>query len=139
MLPLTLEAHLQVDAPSDWICNKPLESQAACFCKLIGKGMSTKTALIVIGRYKDEWNKLNPTQQADFVERVGRTAAAIGLTPITGYRLTATPGAFIEIWEANSIDSIDRVVKNFEAIGYTRYVDARWMLGEREQLEPVTK
>ena len=100
--------------------------------------MSTKTALIVIGRYKDEWNRLSPTQQADFVERVGRTAITLGLTPITGYRLTATPGAFIEIWEGDGIDSIDRVVKNFQAMGYARYVDARWMLGER-QAEPVAK
>ncbi len=100
--------------------------------------MSTKTALIVIGRYKDEWNKLSATQQTDFVERVGRTAITLGLTPITGYRLTATPGAFIEIWESDGINSIDLVVKNFETIGYARYVDARWMPGER-QVEPVTK
>ncbi|MBI5034561.1 MAG: hypothetical protein HZB51_28900 [Chloroflexi bacterium] len=101
--------------------------------------MSTKTALIVIGRYKDEWNKLSQTQQADFVERVGRTAITLGLTPITGYRLTATPGAFIEIWEGTGIDSIDLVVKNFEALGYARYVDARWMVGKREHVDVAAK
>ncbi len=101
--------------------------------------MGTKTALIVIGRYKDEWNQLTPTQQSDFVQRVGRTASSIGLTPITGYRLSATPGAFIEIWEGNGIDSIDLVVKNFQAIGYAQYVDARWMLGEREETDAVSK
>ena len=101
--------------------------------------MSTKTALIVIGRYKTEWNMLSQQQQADFIERVARTAITLGLSPITGYRLTATPGAFIEIWEADNIDSIDRVVKNFQAIGYAHYVDARWMLGERDQVNAVTQ
>ncbi len=94
--------------------------------------MSTKTALIVIGRYKEEWNQLTPTQQADFVARVGKTANTLGLVPITGYRLKATPGAFIEIWETASANSIENAVKNFEAMGYTHYVDARWMIGERE-------
>lgn len=101
--------------------------------------MKTKTALIVIGRYKDEWNHLTPSQQADFVERVGRTASTIGLVPITGYRLTATPGAFIEIWESANADSIKQAITSFEAMGYTRYVDARWMLGEREQLDAVSE
>jgi hypothetical protein len=93
--------------------------------------MSVTTALIVIGRYREDWNQLPPTQQSDFVARFGKTANAIGLTPVTGYRLTATPGAFIEIWESVDADSITNAVKNFEAMGYTRYVDARWMVGER--------
>lgn len=94
--------------------------------------MSTKTALIVIGRFKDEWNTLSPTQQRDFVSRVGTTAATIGLEPITGYRLISTPGAFMQVWEAASREAIDRAVKKLEAIGYSRYIDARWMIGERE-------
>lgn len=94
--------------------------------------MSTRTALIVIGRYKEEWTSLTATQQKDFIERVGKTAAAAGLEPVTGYRLTATPGTFIEVWESSSQASIDGAVKNLTAMGYPRYVDARWMIGERE-------
>jgi len=96
--------------------------------------MSTRIALIVIGRFKDEWNTLAPTQQRDFITRIGKTATAAGLDTIVGYRLTSTPGAFIEVWEAADRVSVDGAVKNLEAIGYTRYIDARWMIGEREEL-----
>lgn len=95
--------------------------------------MNTRIALIVIGRYKEEWSTLAPTQQHAFIARVGATVSALGLTPVTGYRLTATPGAFIEVWEATSKAAVERAIKNLEAIGYTRYVDARWMIGEREE------
>ena len=74
--------------------------------------MSKRTALVVIGRYKDEWHTLSPTQQRDFIARVGRTASALALTPVTGYRLTSAPGAFMEIWEADSPAAIERAVKN---------------------------
>lgn len=108
--------------------------------------MSTQTALIVIGRYKEEWNQLSPTQQTDFVERVGRTASTLGLGPVTGYRLTATPGAFIEIWESADAHSIENAIKNFKAIDYTQYVDVTrrvaarvadfdWIVGERAEAE----
>ncbi len=97
--------------------------------------MSSKTALIVIGRYKEEWNRLSPSQQSDFVERVGKIASTLGLAPITGYRLSATPGAFIEIWESENADSVQTAIKNFQAMGYTQYVDARWMVGERQDVE----
>jgi hypothetical protein len=93
--------------------------------------MSKRTALVVIGRYKDEWHTLSPTQQRDFIARVGRTASALALTPVTGYRLTSAPGAFMEIWEADAPAAIERAVKNLQAIGYTRYVEARWLIGER--------
>ena len=93
--------------------------------------MSTRTALIVIGRYKEEWTSLTATQQKNFIERVGKTAAASGLEPVTGYRLTATPGTFIEVWESSSQVSVERAVKDLTAMGYTRLVDARWMIGER--------
>ena len=93
--------------------------------------MTKRTALVVIGRYKDEWHTLSPTQQRDFIARVGRTASALALTPVTGYRLTSAPGAFMEIWEANDPAAIARAVKNLQAIGYTRYVDTRWLIGER--------
>lgn len=94
--------------------------------------MSTRTALIVIGRYKEEWKSLSATQQINFIERVGKTAVASGLEPVMGYRLTATPGTFIEVWESSSQESVGRAVKDLTAMGYTRFVDARWMIGERE-------
>ncbi len=94
--------------------------------------MRRKIALIVIGRFKEEWNILSPTQQNDFVERVGRTANALALEPIAGYRLSSTPGAFMQVWEANTREAIDHAVKNLEALGYTRYIDARWLIGERD-------
>ena len=93
--------------------------------------MNNRTALIIIGRYTEEWRTLSPTQQHDFIARVGRTASALDLSPVTGYRLAATPGAFMEIWEAQSPTAIERAIKNLQAIGYARYVDARWLIGER--------
>ena len=97
--------------------------------------MSTQSALIVIGRYKAEWNQLTLAQQSDFIARVGETASATGLTPVTGYHLRATPGAFIEIWESADAYSIETAIKNLNAIGYAQYVDARWMVGERTEGE----
>ncbi len=94
--------------------------------------MNTKIALIVIGRYKEEWNTLSSAQQRDFIARVGRAASTLGLEPVTGYRLTSAPGTFMEVWEASSKESVERAVKNLEAIGYAKYVDARWLIGERE-------
>jgi hypothetical protein len=93
--------------------------------------MSKRIALIVIGRYKEEWKTLSPDQQYDFVARVGKTISTFGLIPVTGYRLTSTPGTFMEIWEADTPAKIEGAVKNLEAFGYTRYVDARWLVGER--------
>ena len=93
--------------------------------------MSKRTALIVIGRYKNEWNTLTPTQQQDFIARVGKTISTFGLIPVTGYRLASAPGSFMEIWEADSPAGIEGAVKNLEGFGYTRYVDARWLIGER--------
>jgi len=93
--------------------------------------MNKRTALIIIGRHTEEWHTLSPTQQHDFIARVGRTASALDLSPVTGYRLAATPGAFVEIWEAQSPTAIERAIKNLQAIGYARYVDARWLIGER--------
>jgi hypothetical protein len=93
--------------------------------------MRTRTALIIIGRYKEEWQTLSSEQKSSFIERVGRTLSTLELTPIIGYRLTATPGAFIEVWEAEDACAIDRAIKNLQAWGYSHYVDARWMMGER--------
>lgn len=93
--------------------------------------MQTRTALIIIGRYTDAWQELTAEQRHSFIERVGRTLSAFNLIPILGYRLTATPGAFLEVWEAADARAIERAVQNLQAWGYARYVDARWMMGER--------
>jgi hypothetical protein len=101
--------------------------------------MTTRTALIVIGTFKQEWFGLAPVAQADFVARVGSIANAAGLEPQTGYRLPATPGAFLEVWEGPDRTAVDQAVRELQAMGYTRYVDARWLIGEREIAQPAVK
>ncbi len=91
--------------------------------------------MIVIGRYKEEWNTLSPSQQRDLISRVGRTASAVGLEPVVGYRLISAPGTFLEVWETDDARAVERAVKNLQAMGFTRYVDARWLTGEREAQE----
>ncbi len=94
--------------------------------------MTTRTALIIFGTFKEGWWGLSPVAQSDFVSRVGAIAEAAGLEPVTGYRLTATPGAFLEVWEGENRPAVDRAVKELEVMGYTQYIDARWLIGERE-------
>ncbi len=94
--------------------------------------MSKRTALIVIGTYKQDWFGLAPVAQAQFIERVGKIAEKAGVKPLTGYRLLSTQGAFLEVWEAEEPAAIEQMVKELQAMGYTRYVEARWLVGERE-------
>ncbi|MCL4490181.1 MAG: hypothetical protein M1132_10270 [Chloroflexi bacterium] len=94
--------------------------------------MVRRTALIVIGTYKEAWWGLSPVAQSDFIARVGVIAKEAGLTPEMGYRLPATPGAFLEVWEGADRAAVDRAVQELQAMGYSRYVDARWLIGERE-------
>lgn len=94
--------------------------------------MSKHTALIVIGTYKKEWFGLAPVAQAKFIERVGKIAEEAGVKPVLGYRLPATPGAFLEVWEGTEPTAIGDMIKELQAMGYTRYVEARWLVGERE-------
>ena len=94
--------------------------------------MATRYALIVIGTYKDSWAKLSRSKQSEFVAHVEEVTHAAGIAPVNGYRLSATPGAFIEIWEGASRAAIDRAVKGFQEMDYPRYVDARFMIGEHE-------
>ncbi len=94
--------------------------------------MSLRTALIIIGTFRDEWWGLAPVAQASFVEQVGKITNAAGLSPLTGYRLTATPGAFLEVWEGADEAAVQRAVDNLKAMGYTHYIDARWLIGERQ-------
>jgi hypothetical protein len=101
--------------------------------------MSSRVALIIIGTFKEEWWGLAPVAQADFVSRVGSISQAAGLEPQTGYRLTATPGAFLEVWEGPDRTSVEQAVRELQAMGYTRYIDARWLIGEREVKEPAVQ
>lgn len=98
--------------------------------------MSTRTALIVIGTFKQEWFGLAPVAQAEFVSRVGSIANAAGLEPQIGYRLTETPGAFVEVWEGPDHASVDQAKRELIAMGYTTYVKVAWMIGEREVAAP---
>ena len=99
--------------------------------------MSTRTALIIIGTFKQEWWGLAPVAQSDFVEHVGKIAQNVGLGPQLGYRLSSTPGAFMEVWEGADREVVDRMVKELHDMGYTRYVDARWIIGERQVGAPA--
>ncbi len=99
---------------------------------------NSRVALIIIGTYKDAWWKLSAAQQKDFIARVGMTVGAAGIAPITGYRLISTPGAFIEVWEGADRAAVDRAIKDLQAMDYARYVDARWLIGEREPVEVVS-
>jgi hypothetical protein len=100
--------------------------------------MSTRVALIVIGTFKENWWGLTPIARADFVDRVAQTATAAGIKPVVGYRLTSTPGAFLEVWEGEDRPTVDQAVKELLAMGYALYVEARWLIGERELLETKT-
>jgi hypothetical protein len=101
--------------------------------------MSTRVALIVIGTFKENWWSLSPIARADFVDHVAKTARAAGIEPISGYRLTSTPGAFLEVWEGADRATVDRAVKDLLAMGYPQYVEARWLIGEREVEELTAK
>ena len=103
--------------------------------------VSTRVGLVVIGTFKEGWWGLTPIARADFVDLVAKTAAAAGIAPVAGYRLTSTPGAFLEVWEGADRATIDRAVKDLLAMGYAQYVEARWLIGEREveDVEPRRK
>jgi len=94
--------------------------------------VSTRVGLIVIGTFKPSWWDLSPIARAEFVDQVAKTAHTAGIEPISGYRLTSTPGAFLQVWEGADRAAVDRAVKAMLAMGYTQYVEARWLIGERE-------
>ena len=100
--------------------------------------MATRYSLIVIGTYKDSWGKLSRSKQSEFVSLVAQSAQEANVVPVNGYALTSTPGAFIEIWEGTSRAATERMKKNLEEMGYARYVDARFLSGERvaEEVAP---
>ncbi len=96
---------------------------------------STRFALIVIGTYKEDWWKLSRSKQTEFIARVEEVTREAGIAPVNGYRLASTPGAFIEVWEGSERAAVDRAVTGLKEIGYTHYVDARWLFGERDTIE----
>lgn len=85
---------------------------------------TTRFALIVVGTRNDAWGKLSRSKQSEFIAHVEQATRSAGVVPVNGYRLSATPGAFIEIWEGVSRAGIDRAIKGLQAMGYTRYVAA---------------
>lgn len=98
---------------------------------------TTRFALIVVGTRNDAWGKLSRSKQSEFIAHVEQATRSAGVVPVNGYRLSATPGAFIEIWEGVSRAGIDRAIKGLQAMGYTRYVDARFLIGERAVLPEI--
>ncbi len=101
--------------------------------------VSTRVAMIIIGTFKENWWQLSPIARADFVDQVAKTATAAGVEPKAGYRLTSTPGAFLEVWEGADNATIERAIKSLQAMGYTQYVEARWLIGEREIVQVTAK
>lgn len=97
--------------------------------------MSTRVAVIVIGTFKENWWQLTPIARADFVDQVAKTATAAGIELVAGYRLTSTPGAFLEVWESADHATLERAIKSLQTMGYSQYVEARWLIGEREIAE----
>lgn len=97
--------------------------------------MATRFALIVIGTYKDSWGKLSRSKQSEFIANVAEVTREAGIAPVNGYALSSTPGAFIEIWEGASRAAIDRAKNGLVQMGYTRYVEARFMIGQHEAEE----
>lgn len=101
--------------------------------------MSTRAAVIIIGTFKENWWQLSPIARADFVDQVAKTAKVAGIELVAGYRLTSTPGAFLEVWEGADHATIERAIKDLQAMGYAQYVEARWLIGEREIAQVASK
>jgi hypothetical protein len=93
--------------------------------------MAKRTALILIGHLRPEWAQLSEEEQAGFAARVRRAADQTGATAVVGYKLT-TPGAFLEIWEADNKETLEAFKQKLDALGYKKYYDEVLMLGERD-------
>ena len=101
--------------------------------------VGTRVAVIVIGTFKENWWQLTPIARADFVDQVAKTASAAGIELVAGYRLISTPGAFLEVWEGADHETVERAIRNLQAMGYSQYVEARWLIGEREIAQVAAK
>jgi hypothetical protein len=93
--------------------------------------MSKRIALIIIGHFKPEWNRLSEEEQAAFAARVGRTARKAGVTPVVGYKLT-TRGSFLQIYEADDKQTLEGFRRELDALGYKEYYEQAVMVGERQ-------
>lgn len=91
-----------------------------------------RIALIIIGHFKPAWDELSEEEQAAFATRVGRAARKVGVTPIVGYKLT-TQGSFLEVWEADDKETLDRFRLGLDSLDYKRYYDQVLMFGERSE------
>ncbi len=94
--------------------------------------MSKRIALIIIGHFKPEWNKLSEEEQAAFGARVARAGHRAGVSPVVGYKLT-TQGSFLQIYEADEKQILERFAAELEQLGYRKYYDLALMLGERQE------
>ncbi len=91
-----------------------------------------RIALIIIGHFKPEWNKLSEEEQAAFATRVARTARKAGVTPVVGYTLT-TQGSFLQIYEAEDKQMLEQFMRELDALGYKNYFEQALMVGERQE------
>ncbi|OQY82070.1 MAG: hypothetical protein B6D41_18700 [Chloroflexi bacterium UTCFX4] len=88
-------------------------------------------ALVMITHFKPTWNALSEEAQASFAARIRRAAQAVEVTPFVGYTLT-TPGALLEIWEADHRERLEHFKQKLDALGYKEYYDSALLFGERD-------
>ncbi len=93
---------------------------------------STRAALIIIGTFKDAWRKLDAAAQKDFFGKVSAAGKRAGIQPTTGYRLISARGAFLQVWEGDDHAAVARAVQALQAMDYAHFVDARFLIGERD-------
>ena len=90
-----------------------------------------RIALIIVGHFKPAWDKLTEEEQAAFATRGGRAARKAQVTPVVGYTLT-TPGSFLQIYEADDKPTLERFMRELEALGYKNYFEQALLVGERQ-------
>ncbi len=90
-----------------------------------------KIALIVINHFKEAWNRLSEDAQAEFAARIRDKAEEVGVRPVVGYKLS-TPGAVMDIWEADNRQLLDAFKNQLDVLGYKTYFDYVLMYGTRE-------
>lgn len=91
-----------------------------------------RNALIFINHFKDVWNQLSPEAQMQFVERIRESAKREGVHAVVGYKLT-TPGAILDIWEADKRSILEGFKLKLDELGYRDYFDYVVMYGTRDE------